>query len=266
MKTSLYILFYNSMIQISTESLHGVLHNNADHPPAPARSVAEGLARRLRKQTTCQRNGRVNLSCYVACMHINSSSSFSIYDYYINDYSLFISRAEAGNHSPQYISMWQPYPSRRQRPPKRNTYPAEEINFTPSSRNTSKISVIGTRNGMPRSMVVSDSSAFKKYGNDSVPAATTSKESPESSAPTRTATTITFALLAAKDSISVPGRAALMQSKADSSVRRASDTRSTSEPTASTIRLYRSESSPTIFPSRQNAFRRGISPHLHAHS
>ena len=135
---------------------------NADHPPAPARSVAEGLARRLRKQTTCQRNGRVNLSCYVACMHINSSSSFSVYDYYIYDYSLFISRAEAGNHSPQYISMWQPYPSRRQRPPKRNTYPAEEINFTPSSRNTSKISVIGTRNGMPRSMVVSDSSAFKK--------------------------------------------------------------------------------------------------------
>ncbi len=69
-----------------------------------------------------------------------------------------------------------------------------------------------------------------------------------------------------RGSISGPGRAALMQSKADSSVRRASDTRSTSEPTASTIRLYRSESSPTIFPSRQNAFRRGVSPHLHAPS
>ncbi len=112
--------------------------------------------------------------------------------------------SEARSHSLQSISMWQPSPLLLQPCPTPNTYHAGEINSISFSKNTSRIFVISTKNGMQKSMVASDSNVFKKSVNDSVPAATTSKESLESSAPIRNVIMNTFVLSAAKDSISVP--------------------------------------------------------------
>ena len=66
------------------------------------------------------------------------------------------------------------------------------------------ISVINMMSVMRKSMVASDSSAFKKQVNDSVPAAIIYRELPGSSAPILIAIMITSVRSVVKGSISVP--------------------------------------------------------------